>query len=113
MGCRWRREWDLNPRYAINVHTISNRAPSTTQPSLRESATINIACRHAAVNQIIRGAGKIRNRFSWWGFGRCENEVFENRANSQGGKMNVSEFARITNLSRPSIYKCLRLAEVQ
>ena len=31
----WRRERDLNPRYAINVHTISNRAPSTTQPSLQ------------------------------------------------------------------------------
>ena len=24
---RWRREWDSNPRYAINVHTLSKRAP--------------------------------------------------------------------------------------
>ena len=23
----WRREWDSNPRYAINVHTLSKRAP--------------------------------------------------------------------------------------
>ena len=24
---RWRREWDSNPRYAINVYTLSKRAP--------------------------------------------------------------------------------------
>src|SRR4029078_2830874 len=23
----WRREWDSNPRYAINVYTLSKRAP--------------------------------------------------------------------------------------
>ena len=23
----WRREWDSNPRYAVNVHTLSKRAP--------------------------------------------------------------------------------------
>ena len=34
----WRRRRDLNPRYAINVHTISNRAPSTTQPLLHGNA---------------------------------------------------------------------------
>ena len=32
--CIWRREWDLNPRYAFGVHTISNRAPSTPRTSL-------------------------------------------------------------------------------
>ena len=30
----WRRVRDLNPRDAINVYTISSRAPSTTQPTL-------------------------------------------------------------------------------
>ena len=30
----WRRDRDLNPGYAINVNTISSRAPSATQPSL-------------------------------------------------------------------------------
>ena len=30
----WRRVRDLNPSYAINVNTISSRAPSTTQPTL-------------------------------------------------------------------------------
>ncbi len=23
----WRREWDSNPRYAVNAHTLSKRAP--------------------------------------------------------------------------------------
>ena len=27
---KWRREWDSNPRTAINSHTISSRAPSTS-----------------------------------------------------------------------------------
>ncbi len=31
----WRRDRDLNPCYAINVNTISSRAPSATQPSLQ------------------------------------------------------------------------------
>ncbi len=31
----WRREGDSNPRYAINVYTLSRRALSTTQPPLR------------------------------------------------------------------------------
>ncbi len=33
----WRRERDSNPRYAINVHTLSRRAPSTARTSLRKS----------------------------------------------------------------------------
>ena len=33
--CNWRRERDSNPRYALDAHTISNRAPSTTRPSLQ------------------------------------------------------------------------------
>ena len=32
----WRRERDSNPRYAINVYTLSRRAPSTTRTSLRK-----------------------------------------------------------------------------
>ena len=31
----WRRERDSNPRYAINVYTLSRRAPSAAQPPLR------------------------------------------------------------------------------
>ena len=43
----WRRVRDLNPSYAINVNTISSRAPSTTQPTLHgrsaaSSATTDI-----------------------------------------------------------------------
>ena len=30
----WRRVRDLNPGYGITAHTISSRAPSTTQPTL-------------------------------------------------------------------------------
>ena len=30
----WRRERDSNPRYAINVYTLSRRAPSATRPPL-------------------------------------------------------------------------------
>ena len=32
----WRRGRDSNPRYAINVYTLSRRAPSTTRPPLLE-----------------------------------------------------------------------------
>ena len=31
----WRRVRDLNPGYGITAHTISSRAPSTTQPTLQ------------------------------------------------------------------------------
>jgi hypothetical protein len=34
----WRRERDSNPRYAINVYTLSRRAPSTARPPLRRVA---------------------------------------------------------------------------
>src|SRR5688572_8802098 len=34
-GRRWRREWDSNPRSAINAYTLSKRAPSAARPSLR------------------------------------------------------------------------------
>jgi phage-related protein len=33
----WRRERDSNPRYAINVYTLSRRAPSTTRTSLQKT----------------------------------------------------------------------------
>ena len=35
----WRRERDSNPRYAINVYTLSRRAPSATRTPLRNRAT--------------------------------------------------------------------------
>ena len=31
---RWRREWDLNPRGAINTYRFSRAAPSTSRTSL-------------------------------------------------------------------------------
>src|SRR5690606_11643751 len=31
----WRRGRDSNPRYAINVYTLSRRAPSATRPPLQ------------------------------------------------------------------------------
>ncbi len=34
----WRRGRDSNPRYAINVYTLSRRATSTTHPPLRKKA---------------------------------------------------------------------------
>ncbi len=37
-GLKWRRARDSNPRYAINVYTLSRRAPSTTRTALRISA---------------------------------------------------------------------------
>ncbi len=30
----WRREWDSNPRWALDPYTLSRRAPSTARPSL-------------------------------------------------------------------------------
>src|SRR5690606_3191522 len=35
----WRRGRDSNPRYAINVYTLSRRAPSTTRTPLRIPVT--------------------------------------------------------------------------
>lgn len=40
----WRRRRDSNPRYAINVNTISNRAPSTTQPLLHTVTVLYAMC---------------------------------------------------------------------
>ena len=37
-GLIWRRERDSNPRYAINVYTLSRRAPSATRTPLRISS---------------------------------------------------------------------------
>lgn len=31
----WRTEGDSNPRYALNVYTLSRRAPSTARPPVR------------------------------------------------------------------------------
>ena len=36
----WRRERDSNPRYAINIHTLSRRAPSAARTSLRKKNNI-------------------------------------------------------------------------
>ena len=32
--CKWRIDRDSNPGYPLEVYTISNRAPSTTRPSI-------------------------------------------------------------------------------
>gem|GEM_PF-4686141 len=37
----WRRDRDSNPGYAINVHTLSRRAPSAARTSLRLERTID------------------------------------------------------------------------
>ena len=42
LGSYWRRERDSNPRYAFNVHTISNRALSTSQTSLQSQIAYRI-----------------------------------------------------------------------
>src|SRR5687768_4345186 len=33
-----RREWDSNPRWAVNPHLISNQVPSATRTSLRRGS---------------------------------------------------------------------------
>ena len=42
LGSYWRRERDSNPRYAFNVHTISNRALSASQTSLQSQIAYRI-----------------------------------------------------------------------
>ncbi len=42
--CKWRIERDSNPRYALDVHTISNRAPSTTRPSIQGDTLFILFC---------------------------------------------------------------------
>ena len=42
--CKWRIERDSNPRYALDVHTISNRAPSTTRPSIQGDILFILFC---------------------------------------------------------------------
>ena len=42
VGKGWRRGWDSNPRYAINVYRFSRPAPSTTRPPLRKGAESRI-----------------------------------------------------------------------
>ena len=38
----WRTEGDSNPRYALNVYTLSRRAPSTTRPPVRCASFLNL-----------------------------------------------------------------------
>ena len=42
----WRRRRDSNPCYAINVNTISSRAPSTTQPTLHGRIVASFATKN-------------------------------------------------------------------
>ena len=57
----WRRERDSNPRYAINVYTLSRRAPSATRTPLRISAC-GLPCYRGAL--MYRNAGALANPFS-------------------------------------------------
>ena len=41
---RKRRGWDSNPRYGMTVYLISNQAPSSTRPPLRQCAIIAPGC---------------------------------------------------------------------
>ena len=47
---RWRRRRDSNPRYAINVYSLSRGAPSATRPLLR------ILSSNALLSQFVFGA---------------------------------------------------------
>ena len=40
----WWRRWDSNPRYAINVYTLSKRAPSAAQPLLHILFRLRSGC---------------------------------------------------------------------
>ena len=40
--CKWRIDRDSNPGYPLEVYTISNRAPSTTRPSIHFISFINL-----------------------------------------------------------------------
>ncbi len=48
----WRRERDSNPRYAINVYTLSRRAPSATQPSLQIFVFFRRLSKLLTINQL-------------------------------------------------------------
>src|SRR5699024_702884 len=41
----WRTEGDSNPRYAMNVYTLSRRAPSTTRPPVLFEPANRNACK--------------------------------------------------------------------
>src|SRR5690606_15087379 len=43
---RWRTEGDSNPRYAMNVYTLSRRAPSTTRPPVLIDHKLKVAITH-------------------------------------------------------------------
>ena len=54
----WRRGRDSNPRYAINVYTLSRRAPSTTRPPLRIPDYLQAACTEACCAADAKGIQK-------------------------------------------------------
>ena len=63
----WRRERDSNPRYAINVYSLSRGALSTTQPSLRRQTTFGRDARKR--HQMARWEGVEPPTF--WFVARC------------------------------------------
>ena len=56
----WRRERDSNPRYAINVYTLSRRAPSATQPSLQIVVFFRRLSKLLIINQLSFGPRHMR-----------------------------------------------------
>lgn len=59
-GFQWRRVRDLNPGYAHHAHTISSRAPSTTQPTLHHYLVV---CLSATKFIIPRVGQKVKHFF--------------------------------------------------
>ena len=67
--CLWRRERDSNPRYAINVYSLSRGAPSAARPSLQIQYSLSKAlgyiliysrqtCQPRGFNRLVTGINK-------------------------------------------------------
>ena len=52
----WRRRRDSNPRYAINVYTLSRRAPSTARTLLRMKIPLPLPSEKSLDSWFFRGA---------------------------------------------------------
>ena len=95
LGFTWRRNGDLNPRYAYDVYTISNRAPSTTQPFLH-SRYVRISYSQSTISLYII-AKNLSNDFS--GFNKiyflCRNADYKT-AQTQNNKKRTGIFSKNT-----------------
>ena len=85
----WRRERDSNPRYAINVYSLSRGALSTTQPSLRRQTTFGRDARKR--HQMARWEGVEPPTF--WFVARCSIQLSYQRV---GAVLSVWRLIRST-----------------